>query len=530
MSETKVENKKPGIIKRIFKWIGLTILAILLIAALIFQAPWKVTTLLIIILLACTVLPRPARKWFWLSVGAVVIALIIWVFLPDEDGDWRPYTFDEELAAIEAKRAIPPEENAATIYNQLIEDYNEAAFEPIFLDPNLEDLTRKEPWSSQDYPELAQWLQQQQSTIATLMQAAQKEKCRFPIAADTVSLGQSMERLIPMRRWAVLLIWSANNDIAEKHCNEALKKYIAVLQMAEHLCQQSAIIDHLVAITIEALTIENFNRFIVTDDATEEHLHTIEKALADIKHDWTTDLPKFVEHDKLMAKSLLSIAYEINPEGKVRLSRDPTAAMRKEFPEEIAQVTYWQRKLMKAFTILAWFYFPSDPHKAAKMIDANYEKVYKMAEPDYNWQEETEEIPRNFPCSLKRTLNYCLLIENLALSSQRHYHRFHDIYLRTIAQQRGSQLIIALRRYKNKTGNWPKSLEDIKSLAPAEVFVDPTNDDSFTYKLTEENFMLYSKGKNNIDEDGDHHLGDDWPIWLLRGHKTQREKTNAEQQ
>ena len=38
--EQQAEKKKRGIIKRIFKWIGLGILSILLIASFIFQAPW----------------------------------------------------------------------------------------------------------------------------------------------------------------------------------------------------------------------------------------------------------------------------------------------------------------------------------------------------------------------------------------------------------------------------------------------------------------------------------------------------------
>ena len=82
------------------------------------------------------------------------------------------------------------------------------------------------------------------------------------------------------------------------------------------------------------------------------------------------------------------------------------------------------------------------------------------------------------------------------------YPRVNDIYLRTIAARRTLKIIIALRRYKDQHGRWPKSLDEIKSLAPPEVFVDPINGDSFVYKLADDTFRLYSKGKNKIDEDG----------------------------
>lgn len=48
MAEQKAKKKEPGIYKRILKWIGLGLLVLLLIAALFFQAQWKVIALLAI--------------------------------------------------------------------------------------------------------------------------------------------------------------------------------------------------------------------------------------------------------------------------------------------------------------------------------------------------------------------------------------------------------------------------------------------------------------------------------------------------
>lgn len=302
--EQQNEKKKASIVKRIFKWLILGLLTLLLIVSIIFQAPWKVITLLAVIFLACTILPKPYRKYFWLSVAGIVIALFIWVFLPDETKGWRPYTFDEELAALETKRAIPDSENAAIIYNQLLEDYNKAALEPNFADPNLEDLIRKEPWLSKDYPEAARWIQKHKSTIAKLIKASEIEQCRFPINADIMSFDM-IEKLGSMRRWANLLISAANNDIAEGRTEEGLEKYIAVLKMGKHIYQQPVMIDLLAGIGIEMLSTNNLTRFIITGDATEDHINLIEKALAEIKHDWGYDLPRILDCEKLLAKSFL---------------------------------------------------------------------------------------------------------------------------------------------------------------------------------------------------------------------------------
>lgn len=513
--------------KQIFKWIGLGLLTVLIILGLIFQAPWKVTTLLLIILAACTALPKPARKWFWLSAAAVVIALIIWVFLPEDSEGWRPYTFDEELAVLEAKYAIPDEENAAIIYNQLLEDYNEATLEPNFLDPNLEDLIRSEPWLRKDYPEAARWLKQHESTIAKLIEATEIEQCRFPINADIVSFADTIDRLGPMRRWVILLVSAANNDIAEGRIDQGLEKQIAVLQMAKHLCQQPPLIDFLVGAGLEAVSVDQLKRFTITGDATEEHLNLIEQALAEIKHDWSSDLPRILEGEKLLAKNFWGMFYEVNPEGKTRLNPGiARRAMMAQLPEDTKDeivITYWHKRLMKAGTILCWFYMPSTPQKVGEIIDASYERYYAMAEPDFDWQKKAEK-----PTKMLK-LNYRYLVERVVEILGPAYYSIHNTYLRTISQQRGARLTIVLRRYKNKTGHWPVSLDDIQSLATEEIFVDPINGGSFIYKLTDENFTLYSKGKNNIDENGKYKDGaDDWPIWPAPGKKCKAKKENTD--
>lgn len=126
-------------------------------------------------------------------------------------------------------------------------------------------------------------------------------------------------------------------------------------------------------------------------------------------------------------------------------------------------------------------------------------------------------------------LNYRYLVERVVEILGPAYYSIHNTYLRTISQQRGARLTIVLRRYKNKTGHWPVSLDDIQSLATEEIFVDPINGGSFIYKLTDENFTLYSKGKNNIDENGKYKDGaDDWPIWPAPGKKCKAKKENTD--
>jgi len=78
--------------------------------------------------------------------------------------------------------------------------------------------------------------------------------------------------------------------------------------------------------------------------------------------------------------------------------------------------------------------------------------------------------------------------------------RTRNLHLYTLANRRKTHILIALRRFKNKTGNWPQSLDRIEPPLRKETLTDPRDNTSFVYafvyELTGEDFKLHSKGAN----------------------------------
>ena len=532
MKKKQAAKKRSSLLEKIVNAIGTTFVVLLIITCIVLCAPWKVTGLLIVILITIIIIPRFLEKWMWLAVAIFLTALVIWVFLPDDNEGWRPYTFDEELATMEAKRFVPAEDNAATIYKQLLESHDPNFFSKDFLSWENKDLILSEFWASKDYPEAASWLEDNQQIIDQLMLACEKDKCRFPIAGDIGSPGLKPpadfeevtgswwylpgKRNLPMIRWGkLLIIISANNDIADGRIDEGLGKYIATLQMAKHLCQQPTPMDLQVGIAINLRGLEQINKYIVTGNATDEQLQLLNNVLKSIEYDWRSDLHQILAREKLMLKNFIcAMFYQTNQEGKVRLNRDPKSTLRAQIdfhlipmvpPEDpeskwkpMNPDSYGQIKLTKAMTMFWWFFVPSTPQKTTVIIDDIQKQYYSMADPEYDWQKEHDKF------SLKSVrLNFRCLLEMMSRILEGNWPGIHDKYLRATAWKKASRLIIVLRRYKNRIGHWPESLEGIKSLASSEIFVDPINGGDFVYKLTEENFSLYSRGKNNIDERGE---------------------------
>ena len=487
----QTDKRKTRLIWRIFKWIGLGLLILLLIASVIYQAPWKVITFFTIILAACTVLPKPFRKWFWLAAGVVVIALITWVLLPENNEGWRPYTFDKEQAALEAGYAIPDEENAALIYDELFETFDIHSNQPEFFTKSKPS-SFSDPWLSIDHPETAEWLKGHQGTIDKLLQASKKDKCIFlPIYIESVRFGEYIERLPKIRQCAFLLISVANNDIAEGRIDAALEKHFCIVQMANHMYQQPTTIQHLVGFAIESLTLQQLNRFVIEGRTSPKHLLVISDSIIGVENNWSTDWPRILDFEKLYAKNgISSMFYEVNAQNKIRLSRGQLALTNEQFqPKKLSQ-SYCRRKLFKAKTILLLFYLPPSPEKISEMFDAGFEKLYAMAKPEFDWDKEPAEMQTS------QKANYGALIEMLTSSLGPAYRGIHDIFLRNLALRRGSRLLIAIKQYHTQHGTWPASLNVIKSDVPAEAFIDPANGNEFEYENHGERFSLFGETIN----------------------------------
>ena len=108
------------------------------------------------------------------------------------------------------------------------------------------------------------------------------------------------------------------------------------------------------------------------------------------------------------------------------------------------------------------------------------------------------------------------------------FKRRHGIYLRLPSDRRAIRILIALRRYKNKHGAWPKSLDEIRPHILPQALIDPFNEGPFIYRLTQKGFELYSTGNNKLDENGKHKDPfDDWLIWPPRSRRPKPQQNNA---
>jgi hypothetical protein len=187
----------------------------------------------------------------YVLIGLVLLACLgliaIIVFL-SRNRPWE--SLEQRIAAINARRALPPEENAATIYDQL------AASNILTSTPGDPNLTP--------------------AGLAALIEASKMDSCWFTLSPGRQCYMNHLRRVYPMREWARALANAVRQDVANGHIEIAAEKLHCLIQMGDHLQQQALLIDFTAGTGIEGRAWTPLGEFVMQPDATEELLSMAE--------------------------------------------------------------------------------------------------------------------------------------------------------------------------------------------------------------------------------------------------------------
>jgi hypothetical protein len=91
------------------------------------------------------------------------------------------------------------------------------------------------------------------------------------------------------------------------------------------------------------------------------------------------------------------------------------------------------------------------------------------------------------------------------------YSNFSEGLIELRARYHAAQLAIALRQYRIKHQTYPQSLEDLVGEVVTTIPTDPFTGEAFHYQREENGFVIYSVGRNGVDDGG--LLKDDGGRW-----------------
>ena len=470
--------------------------AAFLIAGILYAMPPKIIFIIAFTLITLTLFPKRIRKLIYLTYSIILLVALIWVYLPEDDTGFVPYTFDAELALLEAKRAITDSSNAAVTYNEVFDSRDKDTFDFIFLYHDKNSQTLSAPWLSSHHPQLDRWFKDNRIPIDKLITASAVQYCRFPLSATPSQVDTQLERINLFKRWAQLLIRAANNDLAHERIDQALQKQLAVLKMADHLYQQKTLLDMSSGLTLELMAADNINRLVIDYPVNQTQLNRITEARAALKNNIQNDWPHILESEKLLIKNIIGLLYQTDKNGRVRLTRNLAGAVGKYFGV-IRRYRYPTQRIAKAMVLAQWLIVPSNPERAARLVDRSFTKYDRRIMQKYQDQNEDKSVAHPHP-----KLNFRRVLDIAAHQRASFYHPLYNQSRRRMTCERSTRIIIALKQYKNQNGSFPETLDALSDSLTLDDLIDPVSNDNFVYRPLGQSFILYSKGKNKIDDDG----------------------------
>lgn len=489
------------------RWGIILFFAAILLGGLYFKAPWKVLMLDGLLLALLTVVPQKKRKYGWLTLAVVVAILIGWVFLPESDpGEWRPYTFDEELAVLEAARAVRPEADAAELYEVLFDRWEQIEENDPFPDEADDDcITPHQPWTAEEFPEVAAWFERNKDFFQDVIEATQKPDCYFPAAVTILDLSDLLERVSPFLRFIQHLIRASYLDIGENR-KGAWEKQVAALNIGKHINQQPMLTNLLTGVSFESLARTALKKMLLQqsfpEDISEDDLLAMTMPIRLSHFDHQEKWQQLLAYEKLCSKNFIGMFYEINPHGKIRFTRGQwiiDLINQEALPEDKAEFTYWRGVCGKFSAVTMWFGgLPKDPMEISRTIDHEWKTAKKSL---HDNDVDFPKIDELFKTSVQ--FNYINLMKTSVKFSFSLFKKMEEILERSKTQKEGIVLACDLVLHKKRHGQYPDALEELWSSKEDKQTASELYS-GFVYEKTGDSFKLYHIGPNEIDENGVH--------------------------
>ncbi|HDS85634.1 MAG TPA: hypothetical protein ENN97_10630 [Phycisphaerales bacterium] len=506
------------------RWLAVAVFTILFLAGLFFSLPWKILACLAVVPFVGIFVPRRVQPWCWAAMTAVVIGLAVWVHLPQQDAArWRTYRFDTDFARLLQQRRIEGAPNAAILYSRVLSEYDDDIFEPRPFRDEVAGQTLAVPWSAAEFPEVAGWLSVFEPAFDVLAEAAAMDQCRFPVASDVLDVRTQLRRLNQLKGWRNLLIRSANRDLQADRHDEALDKMLTVVGIARHLYQQQTLFDQAAAFSVEVGAARALRRYILDYAKDPNDLNTALAAMERLEPNWPDIWEGVVEHEKLIAKNIAALLYEIDENGRTRIHRSAIVSLGQGLGYPVPAGLH-QDIVGRTSTLILWLSIPFSPDSAARLIERRFDRFSDLA------RRGTPAPVLPVQHAWRFGLNPGGAVDWLARQQMSYYIALNGQYKRHIALSRITALSAELRRFFLQHNRWPAHLSQVESKLASETLFDPVGEAAFAYRLTEEGFMLYSIGANAVDDAGRYdpqNNFDDivfWPLDMLEPEHEEQEQ------
>ncbi|MDG2385640.1 MAG: hypothetical protein P8N76_28480 [Pirellulaceae bacterium] len=374
-----------------------------------------------------------------------------------------------------APARIPDRDNAAIVYEQSYDALEEASWSETHRDKWQDWIDLESKDFNVDDPDLKSFLKKQGPTLILLRQAAEKAGCHFGRNYSQLSFDLMLPELTHLRQAARLLSLDARYRAAQGDMQTALEDVGAIYSLAEHVGSDPLLISTLLTKAIDQVATDTFQEVL---------------ALAgqqDIAQRITSDQLQAIDLDGSMSLARL---YQRSLRGETAFGLNLFYQMSNgnlDWSQGFSGTTSQPSPANSFFRI---FLLPDDLTSYRKIM-SDFSSV--AAKPFYEARDDLDNLDERFE---QEPMGIITKMITPALAAATEQVAQGD------ARHQTARLGLAVARYRSKTGDLPKTLEE---LVPDYIPIlprDPFDGEFMKYRVTDDGAVIYSVGPDGKDDSG----------------------------
>jgi hypothetical protein len=369
----------------------------------------------------------------------------------------------------------------------------------------------RRPWSAQEYPEIAKWLQVNDKPLAKVIEATRRPHYYNPLVAskrEEPLIGALLPGVTLCREISAALVSRSLLRLKEGKLAEAWQDLLASHRLARHIARGGSSIELLIALSCEKFTWQAYPAFLDDPRVTAEQLRGWLKEVQNLP-----PLPPYADKVDLTERFIyLDALQQLRRRGSIL----GVGQLR---PEELIglELIDWEPALRLGNQLY-------DRYVATLRLRDRAEREKALIQMEQDRKAKAKNIePKRFlphldnPEALSREIGSSMgeiLCQLLAPALRKVQHAYEQ----ALQHQRNGEVALALAIYQREQGRYPERLEELTPRYLPTLPNDLFSGQALMYRRTDKGYVLYSVGVNGQDDQGrsdeDDPKGDDLVIRL----------------
>jgi hypothetical protein len=380
------------------------------------------------------------------------------------------------LALSVAPERVPDRDNAALVYNAAFESFGPSQE----LNKQWNELLQRFETQGKDFdpkePEVAKFLDAHAGTLILLREAAKIPACSFDRDYGRPSVDMILPELHRIRQSVSLMAIDARHKAAVGDARGAIADVQAMFDVARHFNEEPLLIGLLVAISLDSRACATLESVLNTSPLSSEELEGVK---IDAAFSSRRGLDRALRMEEAFGLwTLAGVGGQMPVRDAVQLVEMAGEKPNPWIPQ--FRLDSFYRVMLLSDDLEA---YRQIMHQYRPQLTQNYQEMRER------WQAVEKQISTN------RTGMFASMLVP-ALS------RTQDSAAQGEAQHRLAQVGLALHRYRAKHGRIPEKLDDLTTEFLSVVPRDPFDNQPLRYKLTDSGCVVYSIGRDLIDDGG----------------------------